>query len=194
MFLVSSVSVSYAENYVSPLQAAFLGSSISGYVTGSIASISEYSKVLKSTGQTNHNISSRAIKTHGKFKGIQYLLKRSHFCGTRNACFDSIFFSTKYYLTSQGYSNAVSYAFAAGFAVIGDYSFDVVTKRILALPPETGIDYLNGIIWETLLTFQKEGRGIFKGLGMKSGEFAVSYAITGMCAGGVMKLCEGLID
>mmetsp|Transcript_16108 Transcript_16108/g.32851 ORF Transcript_16108/g.32851 Transcript_16108/m.32851 type:complete len:282 (-) Transcript_16108:35-880(-) len=196
MFLVSAVAVDKAEVYMSADRAAYAGSAASGYVTGSLASAAEWNKVQKSVGAKSSRsggggVVQRSLRAHGLVVGAQHAWKRAHFCGLRNGLFDSVFFGSKRALSSRGCSDSVSYGLAASFAVVADYAFDVVTKRLLALPPEDPLGR-SGILRAAYRVVSEEGLGVFRGLGAKTGEFAVSYAVTGACAATVIKACDGI--
>ncbi|GMH95875.1 hypothetical protein TrST_g3396 [Triparma strigata] len=198
MFLVSAIAVEKAEAFMSEKRAAFFGSAVSGYATGSIASIAEWNKVQNSRGGgggERGGLLARSIRAHGLFLGIQKAIKRAHFCGMRNGCFDSIFFGTKHILTSRGYSDGTAYASAASVAVVGDFAMDVIAKRLMAVPPEDDLSkYKQGMFRETFKAVAKEGVGIFRGVVAKTGEFAISYFITGLCAATVMEKTRTLLN
>ena len=75
---------------------------------------------------------------------------------------------------------------------MADYAFDVVAKRLLVVPPEKDASGQLGILRETYKVISEEGLGVFRGLGAKTCEFAVSYAVTGACAATVMKACDAI--
>ena len=114
MFLVSAVAVDRAEGLLSEDKAAWCGSAVSGYVTGSLASAAEWNKVQRSVGvKRGGSVVLRSLKAHGPVQGARYALKRGHFCGVRNGLFDSVFFGSKRALSSRGYSDSISYGLAA---------------------------------------------------------------------------------
>jgi hypothetical protein len=63
--------------------------------------------------------------------------------------------------------------------VFGDYTVDVAVKRTYALGPEHPIPSL-GMSQYVVSIVAKDGLTVYHGLGIKSAEFGVSYAITGL--------------
>ena len=60
-----------------------------------------------------------------------------------------------------------------------DYVVDVSVKRIYATGPESAIPSM-GVVRRTMHIVSKKGVRIFRGLGVKSIEFGISYMITGV--------------
>ena len=104
MFLVSAWSVQAFETRLGfdPTSAAFVGSAVSGYITGFLASPFEWQKVLVSqrvvspaAGKGLVGLMQQAKLNHGVTGGLTCLWRRFHAAGIRNAIFDSTFFGTK---------------------------------------------------------------------------------------------------
>ena len=204
MFVTSSISVQLFEHQFgwNTTASAFIGSATSGYITGFIASPWEWQKVLvsqqvrsPSTGMGMVSLFSEAKKHHGIVRGILVgcMGKRMHAAGVRNAIFDSTFFGTKHILEDYAavscinsrhpflVSSGFAYGVAAIAAVMVDYAVDVAVKRTYALGPERPIPS-SGIIRHTFHILARKGRKTFRGLGVKSVEFGISYMITGWMA------------
>lgn len=191
MFLASSISVQFFEHDLGfgTTSAAFVGSATSGYVTGFIAAPWEWQKVLvsmkvdsPSTGKGSGMLLAEAKKHHGVSKGLLCVGRRMHGAGLRNAIFDSTFFGTKRVLEDWNImSSGIAYGIAAVIAVTFDYAVDVSVKRTYAIGPEQSIPVMS-VAWHTLNIVSNEGRKIFRGVGVKSVEFGISYMITGMMA------------
>ena len=189
MFLVSTASVQVFESSfgLSPTSAAFVGSAASGYVTGSFASPWEWQKVLVSqrvdspaAGKGLVGLLSEAIKAHGK-TGIIHVWRRVHGAGVRNAVFDSTFFGVKRIIQDWGAGSGFAYGAAALSAVVIDYAVDVAVKRTYALGPERPLPSIG--VWRHVASIvAKDGMAVYRGLGVKSVEFGVSYVITGLMA------------
>jgi hypothetical protein len=222
MFLVSAASVQMFETRLgfNPASAAFVGSAVSGYLTGCLASPWEWQKVLVSqrvaspaAGKGLVGLIHQVTVHHGLASGWACFWRRVHAAGTRNAIFDSTFFGTKriieewsksYHEKKQHYSSdnaflctlaglgsGFAYGIAAICAVTVDYAFDVSAKRTYAIPPESKIPSL-GVTRHVIHITTKEGLKIFLGLPIKTVEFAVSYAITGLLSPYVSNFVEEL--
>lgn len=114
MFLVSAWSVQIFESRLGfdPTSAAFVGSAVSGYITGFLASPFEWQKVLVSqrvaspaAGKGLTGLMQQAKLNHGVTSGLTCLWRRFHAAGLRNAIFDSTFFGTKYLI--EGWMQSV---------------------------------------------------------------------------------------
>eukprot|EP00566_Odontella_aurita_P018757 CAMPEP_0113535780 /NCGR_PEP_ID=MMETSP0015_2-20120614/5900_1 /TAXON_ID=2838 /ORGANISM="Odontella" /LENGTH=314 /DNA_ID=CAMNT_0000435081 /DNA_START=154 /DNA_END=1094 /DNA_ORIENTATION=+ /assembly_acc=CAM_ASM_000160 len=202
MFLVSSVSVSLFESKLGfeATSAAFVGSAISGYLTGFLASPWEWQKVLVSQNITSparqkgmHGLVSEAIRAHGLSRGSIALGRRFHAAGVRNAIFDSTFFGCKHILEdrlSKKYpghpylDSGCAYGAAALVAVMVDYAVDVTAKRLYANGPERNVPQV-GVLRSTVSNIISQGSTLFRGLGFKCVEFSLSYLITGLMAANV---------
>lgn len=211
MFLASSISVQFFEHRLSldATSAAFVGSATSGYITGFIASPWEWQKVLVSQ-RVNSPVAGKGVvkllvearKCHGGFiRGFGYCVgRRMHAAGTRNAIFDSTFFGTKRVLEDRWNNNIRGTTASAGFAygaaaivaVTVDYAVDVSAKRTYSVGPERPIPTM-GVVRHTLHIVSNEGMKIFRGLGMKSVEFGISYMITGLMAPHIVRVVEDLV-
>eukprot|EP01043_Picozoa_sp_COSAG02_P019327 COSAG02_NODE_926_length_15856_cov_13.975566_5_plen_280_part_00 len=169
--------------------AVFCGSLGSGYLTGSLAALAEWRKVLASSpagGQWQRRGGSlellrAAVAAHQLRSAVQ----RIHNAGCRNALFDVTFFGVSHLLMQQldGQDTTVRmlgpggcYALAATAAVVSDYAVDVSTKRSMALPPLQAVRTLRSSVVRLV---RKDGLGLFAGLSPKSLEFATSYFVTG---------------
>jgi hypothetical protein len=211
MFLVSTASVQFFETNFgcSPTTAAFVGSAVSGYVTGSFASPWEWQKVLVSqridslaAGRGVGGLLKEAVKAHGCIGGLSSVGRRLHAAGVRNAVFDSTFFGVKriiedwaesYHQQRHHHSGGtlicavasagtgLAYGVAALSAVFVDYAVDVAVKRTYALGPERPIPSL-GVLRYVVSIVAKDGLAVYRGLGIKCAEFGVSYVITGLMA------------
>jgi hypothetical protein len=212
MFLVSTLSVQFFEsNYCfSPTSAAFVGSAFSGYVTGSFASPWEWQKVLVSqridtpaVGRGVGGLLKEAVKAHRFIDGLASVGRRVHAAGVRNAVFDSTFFGVKriiedwadtYHQQRHHHHNGgtlicavasagtgFAYGVAALSAVVVDYAVDVAVKRMYALGPERPMPSL-GVLRYVVSIVAKDGLAVYRGLGVKSAEFGVSYVIPGLMA------------
>ena len=190
MFLVSDL---FVQLCVSQLglgltTASFVGSAASGYVTGGLAAMPEYRKVLRSQGvisptTTLLHIARDAWKANGS-RGLWSLRRRAHAAATRNAIFDSTFFGCKHVLQDQqGWDAPLAYGASAFTAVVLDYSVDVAVKRMMVQPPHVLLT--SGVLATTLALVRKERSKVFCGLGYKSAEFSVSYVVTGAVSGSV---------
>jgi hypothetical protein len=155
MFLVSAASVQMFETRLgfNPASAAFVGSAVSGYLTGCLASPWEWQKVLVS----------QRVASPAAGKGLVGLIHQV----------------------------TVHHGIAAICAVTVDYAFDVSAKRTYAIPPESKIPSL-GVTRHVIHITTKEGLKIFLGLPIKTVEFAVSYAITGLLSPYVSNFVEEL--
>lgn len=190
MFLVSTASVQFFESTLglSPTLAAFVGSAASGYVTGSFASPWEWQKVLVSqridspaAGRGVGGLLREAVRAHGYMGGLVSVGRRVHAAGVRNAVFDSTFFGVKRIVEDWGAGAGFAYGAAALSAVVVDYAVDVAVKRTYALGPERPIPSIG--VWRHVASIvMKDGVAVYRGLGVKSAEFGVSYVITGLMA------------
>lgn len=190
MFLVSTASVQVFESSfgLSPTSAAFVGSAASGYVTGSFASPWEWQKVLvsqrvdsPSAGRGLGGLLREAARAHGYVGGLVSVGRRVHAAGVRNAVFDSTFFGVKRIIEDGGAGTGFAYGAAALSAVVVDYALDVAVKRTYALGPERPIPSIG--VWRHVASIvAKDGLAVYRGLGVKSVEFGVSYVITGLMA------------
>ena len=218
MFLTSSISVQFFEHQFgwNATSSAFIGSATSGYITGFIASPWEWQKVLvsqrvhsPSTGLGMVSLFSEAKKHHGIVRGILVgcMGRRMHAAGVRNAIFDSTFFGTKHILEDYNVagrscinnrhlflvSSGFAYGVAAIAAVMVDYAVDVAVKRTYALGPERPIPS-SGVMRHTFHILARKGRKTFRGLGVKSVEFGISYMITGWMAPYVTNAIDVIFD
>lgn len=114
MFLVSAWSVQLFETRLGfdPTSAAFVGSAVSGYITGFLASPFEWQKVMVSqrvaspaAGKGFAELIQQAKLKHGLTGGLACLWRRFHAAGIRNAIFDSAFFGTKHMI--EGWIDSV---------------------------------------------------------------------------------------
>ena len=196
MFLFSSLFVQVGESCgLDPVLAAFVGSAGSGYLTGGLAAIFEWQKVVNATSATGGDRSSAS--SFARSAPAKSVLRRMHFAGARNAVFDSCFFGTKATLQKHTEcSEGVAYGVAAAGAVVLDYATDVAVKRSMRLNPKglkNSREKITGILKETISVCQKLGFGVFRGLPAKVGEFSVSYSVTGLCAYKAMELVEQIL-
>ena len=227
MFLVSAWSVQIFETRLGfdPTSAAFVGSAVSGYITGFLASPFEWQKVLISqrvaspaAGNGLVGLIQQAKLKHGVTGGLACLWRRFHAAGVRNAIFDGTFFGTKHIIEGwmqsvremkqhhhgrekrkdignkvlynlASFGSGLAYGVAAICAVTVDYAFDVSVKRTYAMPPEGKVPSL-GVSRHVVHITRKEGKKLFRGLPVKSIEFAVSYAITGLLSPSVSSVVE----
>ena len=183
MFLLAELCTQTVESLgLSRTQACFVGSFCSGFMTGSVAALPEYRKVLLSqclqAGETSLGAILRSAARSGQ-SGSMLIRMRS--AGLRNAIFDSMFFGAQHSLSSH-LDSGPSYALAAALAVTLDYSFDVVVKRMMVVPPNQPLRPLTQT-WLQLFrghaSFLHACASVHAGLSAKAVEFSVSYFITG---------------
>eukprot|EP00413_Alexandrium_margalefii_P026496 CAMPEP_0204557620 /NCGR_PEP_ID=MMETSP0661-20131031/30452_1 /ASSEMBLY_ACC=CAM_ASM_000606 /TAXON_ID=109239 /ORGANISM="Alexandrium margalefi, Strain AMGDE01CS-322" /LENGTH=286 /DNA_ID=CAMNT_0051564755 /DNA_START=52 /DNA_END=912 /DNA_ORIENTATION=- len=182
MFLISELSSQLVEvsTGASRTTALFVGSFASGLFTGSVASLAEYSKVLRSQRICAEGPAAIVRLALSSGQAVP-LARRMRSAGLRNGIFDSTFFGTQH-LISGALGSGWSYACAAAAAVTLDYSVDVAVKRMMVVPPQASVDPLG-------LSLRRLFRGhssplravssVYAGLSAKSVEFAVSYFVTG---------------
>jgi len=200
MFLCSSLAVQASESIgFDPLPAAFIGSALSGYVTGSFAAVFEWRKVVTATSPAS--ATTKFGSTYAFVKSApsaMSVMRRMHFAGTRNAIFDScFFFSLKLLIEKTDLRGATTYGIAAATAVVLDYAVDVAVKRCMREKPWE-IDprvkaKIGGVARATIGICLNEGLGVFRGLGAKVAEFSVSYVVTGLCAFQVMAAVDTIL-
>jgi len=89
-------------------------------------------------------------------------------------------------------STGFAYGIAAIAAVTVDYAVDVSVKRTYATGPEGAIPSL-GVLRHTFHIISREGKNIFRGLGVKSVEFGISYMITGLMAPHIINVIDAMI-
>lgn len=185
MFLFSEMSTQLVEvnSSLSRTQACFVGSFFSGFITGNIAALAEYRKVLRSQRVCMDGASSVAavVRTAAASGQGVSLFRRLRSAGLRNGIFDSAFFGTQNVLSGH-MGSGWSYACAAATAVTLDYSVDVCVKRMMVVPPSQGVDPL----WRSLRRLVVGHRSVFHaiatvhaGLSAKAVEFSASYFVTG---------------
>jgi len=185
MFLASEFSTQVVESttQLGRTGSCFVGSFCSGFMTGNLAALPEYHKVLRSqnlAGQGADSISGLVRTALANKRGVS-LLRRMRFAGTRNGIFDSCFFGTQH-LLSGSMSSGQSYACAAVSAVVLDYSVDVAVKRSMALPPHLGVNSLRSCLHRLFSGHRSLSHGllaVYAGLTPKCLEFSVSYFVTG---------------
>ena len=190
MFLLAEMCTQIVQTLgLSRSQACFVGCFCSGFMTGSVAALPEYRKVLQSQRVHAEGISTvgAVVRSAAASGQSGSLLIRMRSAGLRNAIFDSIFFGAQHTLSSS-FASGPSYALAAALAVTLDYSVDVVVKRMMVVPPQEALRPLT----QTWLQLFHGHVGIFRacarihaGLSAKAVEFAVSYFITGTVGVGV---------
>jgi hypothetical protein len=148
MFLASEAGTQLCEVQLglSRTPAVFLGSLGSGYVTGSLAALAEWRKVLGATasaGAQQKAHGPRVLLQQASNAGqLRSVGRRLHGAGVRNAIFDGVFFGTSSTLRQwPGFSDspAVCYASAASAAVVLDYAVDVSVKRNMAVGPTRAV-------------------------------------------------------
>lgn len=176
MFLVSEVSTDLVAQHFScsELQARLAGSALSGYFVGFLQALSEYRKKLLSQGVIS---ASRARPgslcadawNAGLFRSG--LLQRMHAAAVCCSVFDSSFFCTRDFL-SHTLPPPLAYGIAAAMAVVMAYPVDTAVSRMLILPPHKPVACMRHYIF-------LDARG-FRGLPARSGEFFISYAVTGL--------------
>lgn len=117
-----------------------------------------------------------------------------HGAGTRNGIFDSVFFGTQHYFEhkhSKNISAGYSYGLAAMVAVILDYVVDAAVKRNMSIHPKIRV---NDVFYESWSIVKERGFfGAYRGLSVKSMEFAISYFITGTISVYVTNILQKLI-
>lgn len=214
MFLVSSLSVQYFENSLgfAPSSAAFVGSAVSGYITGFLASPFEWQKVLVSqrvdspaVGKGCLRLLSEAKAHHGYLGGFLCVGRRFHAAGVRNAIFDSTFFGVKHIVEdwAQLYHRArhdhkpgdratfmctlasFGSGLAYGVAAISAVCVDYVVDVSVKRTYATGPERSIpslGVLRHVVRLLSNDGFSIFRGLSAKSVEFGVSYVVTGLMA------------
>ena len=188
MFLASEACTQVCELAMgmSRTPAVFCGSLASGYLTGSLAALAEWRKVLASSQAGGRGGGSvELLRAAAAAHQLRSAVQRIHNAGCRNALFDVTFFGVSHLLMQQvdGQDSTVGmlgpggcYALAATAAVVSDYAVDVSTKRSMALPPLQAVPTLRSSVAKLV---RKEGLALFAGLSPKSLEFATSYFVTG---------------
>ncbi len=176
MFLCSELSTQFCMSYggLSRERALFVGSFLSGYLTGSCAGIFEWDKVQRGAGG--------GASSSGALARLRapHALRRLHAAGVRNGVFDATFFGGEHLLRHEcGLPPEASYALAAALALSIDFPIDVHVQRAMAAPPNEPVGWPIASAWRLLRT---SGPRTFAGLHMKVLEFALSYAVTGACS------------
>jgi len=183
MFFTSELCTQACEHHVGLKRerAVVVGSFASGYITGTIASLSEWSKVQTGTRSAENRTGTvHLVRTRFQHGHITSVFRVMRGAGLRNAVFDSTFFGVEHWLRSElDFQRAISFSIAAGVALFVDYPIDVLVKRNMALhgPVNQG---LLPALWQVLRDGQ--GKFLYKGAQVKCLEFATSYFITGAFA------------
>jgi hypothetical protein len=225
MFLFSELATQVGQQQLGMERdvACFVGSAFSGYLTGSLASIAEYRKVLISqqvvgTGATagfgsggktwtytailthvrGNTTASTTTTTTPTGSTLQHLRRRMNAAGTRNGIFDSAFFGTQNLLQHHySYSPTASYTLAAATAVVVDYSVDMTVKRMMVVPPSEPVlrllPTMFGLVNARRDGFFKSVVMVHRGLSAKVCEFAVSYGVVGFSTVYVMAAMNALL-
>mmetsp|Transcript_41229 Transcript_41229/g.114597 ORF Transcript_41229/g.114597 Transcript_41229/m.114597 type:complete len:305 (-) Transcript_41229:71-985(-) len=181
MFLTSEMcsQIVEASTGTSVTTSKFVGSFGSGFLTGGLASLCEYRKVLNSQRVGARGADSIMTIVRLAIVGGQAvsLARRMRTAGIRNGIFDSTFFGTQHMLSDLVPSGA-SYAFAAATAVTIDYSVDVVVKRMMLILPQFSVEPL----WRSWLqlfyghpSLLHAIASVHSGLSAKAVEFSVSH-------------------
>ena len=185
MFLVSEACTQQAQRTlgIGREKAVFVGSALSGYVTGSAAAIFEWRKVQRGAAGSSGSLRTATLRTR---------LSIINGAGMRNSVFDSIFFGSEYAARQQlGLPAAASYACAAVFAMTVDFPLDSAVKGMMAAKPDEAAR--GGALASTWRLVRERRLGIFNGLRAKACEFAVSYAVTGFTASYVLRALENFL-
>lgn len=203
MFLAAETGIQMCERWLlmDRTTASFAGAAMSGYLTGGLAASSEWRKVVLSQRSRRGAGGVGGVGGVGSPAGsflvaawrsgnLGSALKRLNAAGTRNSIFDATFFGVSHLLTERTeLSPGACFALAAASAVVLDYPVDVATKRMMWRRPEEALD---GGVWRTSYRLlSSAGAGVYRGLGTKTGEFAISYAITGALSVHVMRVLGG---
>ena len=172
---------------------------VTAFATRSLASVSEWGKVLRATSPSTTSFPLRSHVSPTTFTLIRTslsshprsLLHRMHGAGTRNAVFDGTFFTlSRHFEVNKGWSKGACYAISASIAVVIDYAIDVVVKRAMSVPPGGRVQ---GVFKEVRNAVRRDGLQVYRGVGAKSMEFAVSYAATGLVASVLLMLRPNMI-
>ncbi|GAB5371640.1 hypothetical protein AAMO2058_001597400 [Amorphochlora amoebiformis] len=167
-------------------QACFVGSAISGYVTGFAAALSEYRKVLQSQrvpnprGGTNWSYTDILRGSRG-LGGMYGIARRLNGAGVRNGIFDSTFFGMQHVYQQKGLSPTESYGLAAATAVLMGYSLDMAVKQQMVVPPQKSPKSILSLIQDLykgpslVSSFVRAHRGI----NPKIVEFTINYSAIG---------------
>lgn len=167
-------------------RAVFVGSSMSGYVTGFLAAGFEWSKVQGGVGGAVAAASKQLAAP------LSRRLTVRHGAGLRNGIFDATFFGCEHTARNHwGWTPALSYGAAAALAVTLDFPLDAAVKQSMAAPAHT-IAEPGGPLGATWRLLRLRGLGVFAGLTAKACEFAVSYAVTGACSTHVTRVLQGM--
>ena len=183
MFLASEFFTQSVERHIGLARdrALFVGSAMSGYVTGFVAAGFEWVKVRGGVGVAMPSSTSKSASISWSRR-----LAVHHGAGIRNGIFDATFFGCEHAARHHGgLPPAVSYGAAAALAVALDYPVDAVVKRSMAAPPSEPARWP---LHETFRSLRTRGLGVFAGLGAKACEFFISYAVTGACSTHVTRL------
>lgn len=194
MFLCSEIATQYCQKYTGlPRETAvILGSFASGYVTGFLASLSEWAKVQRgmmpsTTPQPPTTVRVwTLVRTASQEPQLwRSLGRRMRGAAWRNAIFDGTFFGVEHALRERHQPWSVRMAVAAAVALCLDYPLDVAVKRSFAIPAAESVPH--GPLRATFLAVCREGIQIYRGLTVKVLEFGVSYSVTGAMAPFIVK-------
>lgn len=179
-------------------QACFAGSAVSGYITGSVAAIAEYRKVLVSQnvpcahgGSWSYAVILRHSGTHGL-----HIFRRLNGAGIRNGIFDSTFFGCQHLYQQKGMTPGASYGLAAATAVLMGYSLDIAVKKQMVVPPEKVPRGMLAIIhdlyqgpslWRALLRAHN-------GMSPKIVEFTINYSTIGLSSVYIVYMLNTLVS
>ena len=199
MFLCSEIATQSCQKYTGlPRETAvILGSFASGYVTGFLASLSEWAKVQRGMMMIPSTAAQPSAPTtvrvwtlvHAARQEPQLwrsLGRRMRGAAWRNAIFDGTFFGVEHALRERHQQPwSVRMAVAAAVALCLDYPLDVAVKRSFAIPAAEPVPHSP---WRaTFLAVRREGFQIYRGLTVKVLEFGVSYSVTGAMAPFIVK-------
>ena len=167
-------------------RAVFVGSAMSGYVTGFLAAGFEWAKVQGGVGKAATG--AHAAGGGGAAALSARRLTVRHGAGLRNAIFDATFFGCEHTARHHwGWTPALSYGAAAALAVTLDFPLDAAVKQSMAAAPHAPVER-GGPLGATWRLLRARGLGAFAGLSAKACEFAISYAVTGACSTHVTRL------
>ena len=191
MFLCSEMATQSCQKYTGLPRdtAVIVGSLASGYVTGWVASLSEWAKVQR--GMMMIPMSPPlTVWTLVRTASQEPLLWRSlgrrmRGAAWRNAIFDGTFFGVEHALREHSHDPPVRWAVAAVVALCLDYPVDVAVKRSMAIPASEPVPH--GPLRATWHGVWRDGLQIYRGLTVKVLEFGVSYSVTGAMAPLIVK-------
>ena len=171
--------------------AVICGAVLSGGISGFCSGPFEQLKVLKSLGLVDVKTSTaKHLKSQFKTGGTIKMLRLYSKPALRNSVFDGLFAGTRWFGQEHGISNKVIYPMAAGVAVFGDYAVDRAVKATYSIRIQHQPKLLDMLTDPFKFGLLKGIKQSHNGMGVKMGEFFVSYLVTA-CVSDYM---ENIVD